>query len=90
MKRHRYGVIEKEADITRLICRIDDISSYFNTRKPRGKSEPRMENKKFRSVIIQFQFVSSHPVSDIDKTAFNPGNFSGKINGIITTEGVYG
>ena len=54
MKRHRYGVIENDADITRLICRLDDISSYFNRRKPRGKSEPRlrMENEKFRFVII--------------------------------------
>ena len=31
MKRHRYGVIENDADIT-LICRLDDISSYFNRR----------------------------------------------------------
>ena len=52
MKRHRYGVIEKDADITRLICRLDDISSYFNRRKPRGQSEPRMEKEKFRFVII--------------------------------------
>ena len=51
-KRHRYGVIEKDADITRLICRLDDISSYFNRRKPRGQSEPRMEKEKFRFVII--------------------------------------
>ena len=36
MKSHRYGVIEKDADITRLICGLDDISSYFNRRKPRG------------------------------------------------------
>ena len=89
MKRHRYGVIENDADITRLICRLDDISSYFNRRQPWGQSEPRMENEKFGFVSIQFQFVSSHPVSDIDKTAFNPGNCSGKINAIITTEGVY-
>ena len=27
MKRHRYGVIENDADITRLICRLDDIIS---------------------------------------------------------------
>ena len=45
MKGHRYGAIEKDADITRLICRLDDISSYFNRRKPRGHSEPRMENE---------------------------------------------
>ena len=53
-KRHRYGVIERDADITRLICRLDDISSYFNRRTPRGKSEPtlRIENEKFRFVII--------------------------------------
>ena len=51
-KRHRYGVIENDADITRLICRLDDISSYFNRRKPRGQSEPRMEKEKFRFVII--------------------------------------
>ena len=25
MKRHRYGAIENDADITRLICRLDDI-----------------------------------------------------------------
>ena len=29
MKRHCYGVIENDADITRLICRLDDISSCF-------------------------------------------------------------
>ena len=52
MKRHRHGVIENEADVTRLICRIDDISSFFNRRKPRGQSEPRIENKKFRFVSI--------------------------------------
>ena len=52
MKRHGYGVIEKDADITRLICRLDDISSYFNRRKPRGQSEPIMEKEKFRFVII--------------------------------------
>ena len=51
-KRHRYGGMEKDADITRLICRLDDISSYFNRRKPRGQSEPRMEKEKFRFVII--------------------------------------
>ena len=51
-KRHRYGVIEKHAYITRLICGLDDISSYFNRRKPWGKSEPRMEKEKFRFVII--------------------------------------
>ena len=28
-KRHCYGVIENDADITRLICRLDDISSCF-------------------------------------------------------------
>ena len=50
MKGHRYGVIEKDADITRLSCRLDDF--YFNRRKPRGQSEPRMENEKFRFVII--------------------------------------
>ena len=51
MKRHCYDVIENDADITRLICRLDDISSYFNRRKPRGQSEPRMKNEKFRFVI---------------------------------------
>ena len=34
MKRHRYGVIENDAEkikkITRLICRLDNISFYFN------------------------------------------------------------
>ena len=29
MKRHRYGVMENDADITRFICRLDDISSCF-------------------------------------------------------------
>ena len=58
MKRHRYGVIEKDADITRLICRLDNISSYFNRRKPRGQSEPRMENNKFPFVIISFQLLA--------------------------------
>ena len=29
MKRHRYGVIENDADMTRLICTLDDISSSF-------------------------------------------------------------
>ena len=52
MKRHRYGVIANDADITRLICRLDDISSYFDRRKPRGQSEPRMENEKFRFVSL--------------------------------------
>lgn len=52
-------------------------------------SEPRIDNEKFRFVSIWFQFVNSHPVSNIDKTGFNPGNCSGKINAIITTEGVY-
>ena len=50
-------------------------------------SEPRIDNEKFRFVSIWFQFVNSHPVSNIDKTGFNPGNCSGKINAIITTEG---
>ena len=52
MKGHRYGVIENDANVTLLICRLDDISSYFNRRKPRGQSEPRMEKEKFRFVII--------------------------------------
>ena len=59
MKRHGYGVIENDADITRLICRLDDISSYFNRRQPWGQSEPRIENEKFRFVSIKFQFVTS-------------------------------
>ena len=87
MKRHRYGVIENDDNITRLVSRLDDISSYFNRRYPWGQSEPRIENEKFRFVSIEFQFVSSHPVGDIDKTAFNPGNCSGKIILIIATEG---
>ena len=29
VKIHRYGVMENDADITRLICRLDDISSCF-------------------------------------------------------------
>ena len=68
------------------------LSAKVRYQGPPGsaRAQPcRMENEKFRFVIIQFQFVSSHPVSDIDKTAFNPGNCSGKINAIITTEGVY-
>ena len=52
MKRHRCGVIESYADITRPICRLDDIRSYFNRRKPWRQSEPRIENKKFRFVSI--------------------------------------
>ena len=51
MKRHRYGVIENDADITRLICRLDD-TEFPSRRKPRGQSEPRKENKKFRFVRI--------------------------------------
>ena len=51
------------------------------------QSEPRIENEKFRFVSIQFQFVSSHQVSDIDKTPLSPGNCSGKINAITTNEG---
>ena len=27
MKRYRFGIIENDADITRLICRLDDIIS---------------------------------------------------------------
>jgi len=30
MKGHRCGVIENDADITRLSCKLADISSYFN------------------------------------------------------------
>ena len=52
MKRHLYDVIENDADITRVICRLDDISSYFNRRKLRGQSQPRIENDKFRFVSI--------------------------------------
>ena len=54
MKRHRYGVMENDADITRLICRLDDISSCF-IEGSRGGSlnlDLRMENEKFRFVII--------------------------------------
>ena len=29
MKRYRFGIIENDADITRLICRLDDIISQI-------------------------------------------------------------
>ena len=38
-------------------------------------------------IFINVHLFSSHPVGDIDKTAFNPGNCSGKIILIIATEG---
>ena len=54
MKRHRYGVIENDADITRLICRLDDISSYFNKRKPRDSLN--LEQRMKSSVLSVFSF----------------------------------
>ena len=38
MKKHRYGVIENDADITRLICRLDDISVPILIEGSRGGS----------------------------------------------------
>ena len=38
MKRHSYGVIENDANITRLICRLDDISVPILIEGSRGGS----------------------------------------------------
>ena len=54
MKRHRYGVIENDADVTRLFCRLDDISSYFNKRKPRDSLN--LEQRMKSSVLSVFSF----------------------------------
>ena len=77
MKRHRYGVIENDADITRLICRLDDINSQVEGSRGGGLN---LEKRIRSSVLSGFSF-SLLVVIQLVKL------YSGKINAIITTEG---
>ena len=55
MKRHRYGVIENDADITRLICRLDDINSQVEGSRGGGLNL----EKRIRSSGWVYSWVSS-------------------------------
>ena len=53
MKRYRFGIIENDADITRLICRLDDIISQVEG--SRGGSL-NLEQRMRTSVLSVFSF----------------------------------